>query len=174
MGATVRNASSYLQRLKMNEEREMVARGIMGKMSPEQLSELLSFYHIMGNICSEVLDKKLSACWNNNLWFEWRYDLLFSILYRCKKKKKLLFCYLLFAAFVWLRLVSNQISMLSSFFFMYHDMIFSSHFPEKKSHEVNEKLFITISLHFTTVFTQNIWNLCRISYNFLVNWWIYK
>ena len=62
MGATVRNASSYLQRLKMNEEREMVARGIMGKMSPEQLSELLSFYHIMGNICSEVLDKKLSAC----------------------------------------------------------------------------------------------------------------
>lgn len=103
------------------------------------------------------------------------YDLngdMISSLVSCidaKKKKKLLFCYLLFAAFVWLRLVSNQISMLSSFFFMYHDMIFSSHFPEKKSHEVNEKLFITISLHFTTVFTQNIWNLCRISYNFLVN-----
>ncbi|KAJ3700857.1 hypothetical protein LUZ61_004562 [Rhynchospora tenuis] len=62
VGATVRNASSYLQRLRMNEEREMVARGIMGKMSAEQLSELLSFYHIMGKICSEVLDKKLDAC----------------------------------------------------------------------------------------------------------------
>jgi hypothetical protein len=62
MGATVRNASSYLQRLKMNEEREMVARGIMGKMSSEQLAELLSFYHIMGKICSEVLEKKLSGC----------------------------------------------------------------------------------------------------------------
>jgi hypothetical protein len=54
MGATVRNASSYLQKLKMNEEREMVARGIMGKMS----SELLSFYHIMGKICSQVLEKE--------------------------------------------------------------------------------------------------------------------
>lgn len=62
MGATVRNASLYIQRLKMNEEREMVARGIMGKMSAEQLSELLSFYHIMGKICSEVLEKKLHGC----------------------------------------------------------------------------------------------------------------
>jgi hypothetical protein len=62
MGVTVRNASSYLQRLKMNKEREMVTRGIMGKMSAEQLSELLSFYNVMGKICSEVLEKKLSAC----------------------------------------------------------------------------------------------------------------
>jgi hypothetical protein len=58
MGATVRNASSYLQKLKMNEEREMVARGIMGKMSSEQPAELLSFYHIMGKICSQVLEKE--------------------------------------------------------------------------------------------------------------------
>ncbi|KAJ3694448.1 hypothetical protein LUZ60_009928 [Juncus effusus] len=62
MGATVRNASSYLQKMKMNEEREKVARSIMGKMSAEQLSELLSFYHAMGKICSEVLDRKLNAC----------------------------------------------------------------------------------------------------------------
>ncbi|KAJ0962678.1 hypothetical protein J5N97_027800 [Dioscorea zingiberensis] len=53
MGATVRNASSYIERLKMNEEREMVTRSVMGKMSIEQLSELLSFYHLMGQICSE-------------------------------------------------------------------------------------------------------------------------
>ncbi|XP_044491100.1 putative glutamine amidotransferase GAT1_2.1 [Mangifera indica] len=59
MGATVRNASSYIQRLKMNEERERMARNIMGKMSIEQLSELKSFYHLMGQICSESLEKKL-------------------------------------------------------------------------------------------------------------------
>ncbi|KAJ0037717.1 hypothetical protein Pint_22097 [Pistacia integerrima] len=59
MGATVRNASSYIQRLKKNEERERVARNIMGKMSIEQLSELNSFYHLMGQICSEALEKKL-------------------------------------------------------------------------------------------------------------------
>lgn len=61
MGATVRNASSYLHRLKMNEEREMVARNVMGKMSLEQLSELSSFYRMMGQICSEELEKKLKA-----------------------------------------------------------------------------------------------------------------
>ncbi|RWR72230.1 putative glutamine amidotransferase PB2B2.05 [Cinnamomum micranthum f. kanehirae] len=61
MGATVRNASSYLQRLKMNEEREMLAKNVMGKMSIEQLSDLLSFYRMMGQICSDVLEKKLLA-----------------------------------------------------------------------------------------------------------------
>ncbi|XP_010922331.1 putative glutamine amidotransferase GAT1_2.1 isoform X1 [Elaeis guineensis] len=61
MGATVRNASAYLERLKMNERREMAARSVMGKMSIEQLSELLSFYHTIGQICSEVLEKKLMA-----------------------------------------------------------------------------------------------------------------
>uniref|UniRef100_A0A1D1XFN8 Putative glutamine amidotransferase Rv2859c n=1 Tax=Anthurium amnicola TaxID=1678845 RepID=A0A1D1XFN8_9ARAE len=59
MGATVRNASSYMQKLKMNEERETLARNVMGKMSIEQLSELLSFYHMMGQICSDVLEIKL-------------------------------------------------------------------------------------------------------------------
>ncbi|XP_010926510.1 putative glutamine amidotransferase GAT1_2.1 [Elaeis guineensis] len=61
MGATVRNASSYLQSLKMNEEREMIARNVMGKMSIEQLSELRSFYGMMGQICTEMLEKKLKA-----------------------------------------------------------------------------------------------------------------
>ncbi|CAL9779498.1 unnamed protein product [Musa acuminata subsp. burmannicoides] len=61
MGATVRNASSYLQKLKMNEGREMVARNVMRKMSVEQLSELLSFYHMMGQICSDVLERKIKA-----------------------------------------------------------------------------------------------------------------
>ncbi|XP_027359354.1 putative glutamine amidotransferase GAT1_2.1 [Abrus precatorius] len=59
MGATVRNAGSYVERLKLNEEREKMARNVMGKMSVEQLSDLLSFYHTMGQICSEVLEKKL-------------------------------------------------------------------------------------------------------------------
>lgn len=61
MGATVRNASSYAQKLKMNEEREKLARKVMAKMSIEQLSELLSFYHMMGQTCSDVLERKLMA-----------------------------------------------------------------------------------------------------------------
>ncbi|KAI3850316.1 hypothetical protein MKW92_036126 [Papaver armeniacum] len=40
MGATVRDASSFLERLRMNEEREKVARNTMEKMSIEQLSIL--------------------------------------------------------------------------------------------------------------------------------------
>ena len=61
MGATVRNASAYAQKLKMNEEREKLARKVMSNMSIEQLSELFSFYHMMGQICTEVLEKKLKA-----------------------------------------------------------------------------------------------------------------
>ncbi|XP_057980573.1 putative glutamine amidotransferase GAT1_2.1 [Malania oleifera] len=65
MGATVRNACSYFERLKVNEGRESVARNVMGKMSVEQLSDLLSFYHMMGNICSEVLERKLQDIVND-------------------------------------------------------------------------------------------------------------
>ncbi|KAJ6735036.1 GLUTAMINE AMIDOTRANSFERASE PB2B2.05-RELATED [Salix purpurea] len=61
MGATVRNAGSYIERLRMNEEREKMAENVMGKMSVEQLSDLLSFYHMMGQICSEVLERKLNG-----------------------------------------------------------------------------------------------------------------
>lgn len=61
MGATVRNASVYLEKLKMNEEREKLARAIIGKMSIEQLSDLVSFYHKMGQICSEALEIKLKG-----------------------------------------------------------------------------------------------------------------
>ncbi|XP_059315944.1 putative glutamine amidotransferase GAT1_2.1 [Lycium ferocissimum] len=60
MGATVRNASTYMNRLKMNEERERMARAILGKMSIEQLSDMVGFYHKMGQLCSEALDKKFS------------------------------------------------------------------------------------------------------------------
>lgn len=59
MGATVRNASSYMERLKLNEEREKLARAVMGKMSIEQLSDLNLFYNMMGEICSDMLEKKL-------------------------------------------------------------------------------------------------------------------
>ncbi|KAK2986776.1 hypothetical protein RJ640_011001 [Escallonia rubra] len=59
MGATVRNASSYFDRLKLNDQRERLATSVMGKMSVEQLSDLMSFYHMMGEICSDMLEKKL-------------------------------------------------------------------------------------------------------------------
>lgn len=65
MGATVRNAGSYIDRLKLNEGREKMARNGMGKMSVEQLSDLLSFYHTMGQICSEILEKKLHGLVND-------------------------------------------------------------------------------------------------------------
>ncbi|KAK9061969.1 hypothetical protein SSX86_019153 [Deinandra increscens subsp. villosa] len=58
MGATVRNASSYMERLRLNAKREKLARAVMGKMTVEQLSELNMFYHMMGQICSDILEKK--------------------------------------------------------------------------------------------------------------------
>ncbi|KAK1410387.1 hypothetical protein QVD17_36924 [Tagetes erecta] len=58
MGATVRNASSYMERLKLNARREKLARVVMGKMTVEQLSEMNMFYHMMGQICSDLLEKK--------------------------------------------------------------------------------------------------------------------
>ncbi|XP_048129382.1 putative glutamine amidotransferase GAT1_2.1 isoform X2 [Rhodamnia argentea] len=65
MGATVRNAGSYIERLKLNEEREKMARNVIGKMSVEQVSDLISFYRMMEQICSEVLDRKLQDIVND-------------------------------------------------------------------------------------------------------------
>lgn len=65
MGATVRNGGSYIERLKLNEERDKMARDVMGKMSVERLSDLLSFYHTMGQICSEVLERKIHGIVND-------------------------------------------------------------------------------------------------------------
>ncbi|KAK4798391.1 hypothetical protein SAY86_030717 [Trapa natans] len=59
MGATVRNGGSYMGRLKLNEEREKIARLVTGKMSVEQLSDLVSFYRMMDKICSEAMERKL-------------------------------------------------------------------------------------------------------------------
>ncbi|KAK9276015.1 hypothetical protein L1049_005546 [Liquidambar formosana] len=64
MGATVRNASAYVERLKVDEERERTARALMGKMSIEQLYDLVSFYQMMVQICSEALERKLSGLVN--------------------------------------------------------------------------------------------------------------
>uniref|UniRef100_A0A0D9UWJ3 Uncharacterized protein n=1 Tax=Leersia perrieri TaxID=77586 RepID=A0A0D9UWJ3_9ORYZ len=63
MGATVRNATGYMNRLRqmMTDEREAAARALMAKMSVDQLSDLSSFYHIMGNICSDLLHTKLHS-----------------------------------------------------------------------------------------------------------------
>ncbi|KAK1363625.1 NtpR [Heracleum sosnowskyi] len=65
MGATVRNASSYSQRLKVNAERERLTKNVIEKMSIEQLSDLMSFYHMMGQLCSDVLDRKLHGVVND-------------------------------------------------------------------------------------------------------------
>lgn len=63
MGATVRNASGYMDMVKaqQSEEREGAARALMAKMSASQLSSLAAFYRAMGSICAEVLDAKLAA-----------------------------------------------------------------------------------------------------------------
>lgn len=61
MGATVRNASAYLQKLQMGEEKVKMAKCIIGKMSIEQLSDMVSFYHKMWQLCSETLDMKQNA-----------------------------------------------------------------------------------------------------------------
>ena len=59
MGATVRNSNSYMKRSELNEQRQALARNVMAKMSVEKLSDLMSFYHMMGQICTEVLERKL-------------------------------------------------------------------------------------------------------------------
>ncbi|KAI8534452.1 hypothetical protein RHMOL_Rhmol10G0090600 [Rhododendron molle] len=64
MGATVRNASACMNRLKVNEDRANLARKVIEKMSVENVSDLMSFYHIMGKICSEVLERKLHGIVN--------------------------------------------------------------------------------------------------------------
>lgn len=61
MGATVRNGGSYMKKLKVDEDKQRMARNMMKKMNIEQLSELMAFYHLMGNICGEVLDRKLQG-----------------------------------------------------------------------------------------------------------------
>ncbi|CAO2198892.1 unnamed protein product [Urochloa humidicola] len=61
MGATVRNASGYLNSLKVSGGREAAARALMAEMTVDQLTDLASFYQTMGRICGEVLDGKLQA-----------------------------------------------------------------------------------------------------------------
>ncbi|GJN37540.1 hypothetical protein PR202_gb26510 [Eleusine coracana subsp. coracana] len=62
MGATVRNASGYINSLKTKlSSSEAAARALMAEMTVDQLSSLASFYHAMGKICSEVLDRKLQS-----------------------------------------------------------------------------------------------------------------
>ncbi|KAK9115443.1 hypothetical protein Syun_022240 [Stephania yunnanensis] len=67
MGATVRNADSIFGKLKMNEERQRVAKNVMGKMTIEELYDLMSFYQLMEKTCSEVLERKLQALLNEEL-----------------------------------------------------------------------------------------------------------
>lgn len=59
MGATVRNSRVYINRLKTSDEREKNMRAIVGKMSIERLSDMVSFYRRMGQMCSEVLEWKI-------------------------------------------------------------------------------------------------------------------
>jgi hypothetical protein len=59
VGATIRNGSSYAQKMKMNQVREKAARTMMSNMSVEQLTDLVSFYGLMHQICSETMDRKM-------------------------------------------------------------------------------------------------------------------
>ncbi|CAO2825381.1 unnamed protein product [Amaranthus hypochondriacus] len=65
VGATIRNAYTYFDKFKVQEEKEILARKIMDKMSVEQLSDLMAFYYTMGQTCSEVLERKLFTNVNN-------------------------------------------------------------------------------------------------------------
>eukprot|EP01018_Ginkgo_biloba_P026174 Gb_05384 [translate_table: standard] len=60
IGATVRNSNSYLEKLKLNKEREESARKLIESLPTQQLSGLLDFYHMMFQIGSEILAKKLA------------------------------------------------------------------------------------------------------------------
>ena len=46
---------------------------MMNKMNIEQLSELMAFYHLIGNICGEVLEQRLrgdvNECFKDMLMF---------------------------------------------------------------------------------------------------------
>lgn len=53
----MRKISCYWQRLKINEEREMVAKNVMRKIFVEQLSDLVYFNYMFGQISSKVLDR---------------------------------------------------------------------------------------------------------------------
>ncbi|KAI8031934.1 hypothetical protein LOK49_LG01G03498 [Camellia lanceoleosa] len=67
MGATVRNASSYLTRLMLNEERESLARKVIGKMPVEQISELVSFLSHDGSDLFRSVRKKSFMALSMNL-----------------------------------------------------------------------------------------------------------
>ncbi|MFS7946760.1 hypothetical protein Hanom_Chr06g00540091 [Helianthus anomalus] len=58
MGATMRNASSYMEKLKLNAKIEKLARVVMGKMTIEQFYYLNMSYNMMGQICSNMLEMK--------------------------------------------------------------------------------------------------------------------
>ncbi|XP_061357740.1 putative glutamine amidotransferase GAT1_2.1 [Gastrolobium bilobum] len=59
VGATIRNGSVFTHKLKMYQVREKVATTMMANMSVEQLSEMMSFYGLMRQICSETLERKM-------------------------------------------------------------------------------------------------------------------
>ncbi|KAB1211237.1 Protein NtpR [Morella rubra] len=46
-------------------ERRVSKESVMGKMSVEQLSDFMSFYHMMAQICSETLERKLNGIVND-------------------------------------------------------------------------------------------------------------
>ncbi|XP_019083198.1 PREDICTED: uncharacterized protein LOC109125635 [Camelina sativa] len=64
MGATMRNGGSFTEKLRLDEEKQRKSMNIMKKMNVERLSELITFYQLMGKISSEVLERKLHASAN--------------------------------------------------------------------------------------------------------------
>ncbi|CAM8906137.1 unnamed protein product [Rhodiola kirilowii] len=60
LGATVRSSSSYLEKVKLQEKKEKLVRNILSKMTVEQLSDLMSFHHMMTQICSDMIESRLN------------------------------------------------------------------------------------------------------------------
>lgn len=59
LGATIRSGSSYLEKMKMKEEKEKLVRNMLSKMTMEQLSDLMSFHHMMTQICSDMIETRM-------------------------------------------------------------------------------------------------------------------
>ncbi|CAN8305161.1 unnamed protein product [Cochlearia groenlandica] len=55
MGATVRNSSVYMKKMKRKEEQERA----MDKLSSDRLADLLSFHEMMARLCSDAIKRRL-------------------------------------------------------------------------------------------------------------------
>ncbi|CAM8990004.1 unnamed protein product [Rhodiola kirilowii] len=60
LGATIRDGNSYMEKMKLKEDQEKLVQNILSKMNVEQLSELMSFHHMMSQICADLIESRLT------------------------------------------------------------------------------------------------------------------